>query len=325
MPDMLGYCCICESLRKPAKTAVYCSRTLQKKTFSLEEASNRALQNCKDLLTILKWNEDNNIKVFRISSDLFPRFTCAEKGYLLDQLKDHKEIRQVLAACGDYAYKHDMLLSFHPGPFTTLASPNEKSRLNGIKEVEYHALLVSLIDPNDRLDIPINYHIGGTYGGEYEATAERFIASWESLSPLAKRQTVIENDDKKNGWSVAALYEHIYKPTDIPITFDIHHHKFCTGDMSMQSAFFLARSTWGDRSMQVHYSQSPTDDKFIPKHSDYYRAPIPWFITQLDNIHYHLECKQKELALIDYRNKLQGNKHGMMCLTSLGYRVECSV
>jgi UV DNA damage endonuclease len=303
MNDRLGYACINQTLRnvKPAKDSVYCSRSMQKKTFNLQEASKRALQNCKDLLTILHWNIKNNILVFRISSDLFPRFTCSEHGYSFTDLNDHLEIQQVLKKCGDFAHSHNMCLSFHPGPYTCIGSPNKKTRLSGIAEVEYHALLVSLIDPYCRLDIPINYHIGGTYSGDFVGTAKRFIDSWKSLNNLARGCTVIENDDSKNGWNVLLLYKHIYEKTGIPITFDAHHFLFNNSGASMEADFNRARETWGERSMQVHYSQSPTADKLIPKHSDYYRDPIPHFITDCDNIHIHLESKQKDLSLLQYR------------------------
>ncbi len=56
--------------------------------------------------------------------------------------------------------------------------------------------------------------------------------------------------------------------------------------------------------MQVHYSQSPTDDKLVPKHSDTYRTPLPdWIDDYADRVHVHLEAKGKELALLDYRAK----------------------
>jgi UV DNA damage repair endonuclease len=53
--------------------------------------------------------------------------------------------------------------------------------------------------------------------------------------------------------------------------------------------------------MQVHYSESPDDTKLVPKHSDYYRNPMPSWVSEL-NCHIHLEVKQKELALLKYRN-----------------------
>jgi UV DNA damage repair endonuclease len=71
----------------------------------------------------------------------------------------------------------------------------------------------------------------------------------------------------------------------------------------MEDDYKLAKSTWGTRSNQVHYSQSPTADKLIPAHSDMYRDAIPSFIANDANCHIHLEAKAKELAYFDYLSK----------------------
>jgi UV DNA damage endonuclease len=123
-----------------------------------------------------------------------------------------------------------------------------------------------------------------------------------------RKRVVLENDDKPSGWSVFHLHEYIYKRSGIPITFDFHHYLFCNGDfmdLSMRQEFELAYSTWKGRSMQVHYSQSPTPEKLIPAHGMFYRDPLPSWIREYSNIHIHLECKSKEAGLIKYRNDFE--------------------
>jgi UV DNA damage endonuclease len=304
--DLLGYCCINTILRKQG---VYCSRTLIKRTFTIEKASELALQNCKDLLTILKWNNEHDIKVFRISSELFPRYTCREHGYSFTDLKDHCEISNVLNECGEFAYENGMLLSFHPGQFTTLASPNEVAAQAGIREVEYHSLLCDLIDQNDILDIPINFHIGGSYGQTWQETANRFVASFNQLSERTQQRVCIENDDKASCWNVKKLYDYIYLRIKVPICYDIHHWLFChEADRTMFQDFELAKTTWGDRSMQIHYSESKTQDKLVPAHSNYYQNILPDFIDLNGNYHIHLECKAKEDALLKMRKMILDNQ-----------------
>lgn len=298
----LGYCCINTELRKQG---VYCSRTLIKRTFSRKQASEKALDNVKDLLTILKWNAHHNVKSFRISSDLFPRMTCKEHAYTFEQLPNHEEIASVLKECGQYAKKTDQQLSFHPGPFTTLASPNPNAVEGGIREVEMHSLFCDLLDPD--MDIPINFHIGGSYKQTYEETAKRFINVYENrLSDSAKKRICIENDDKDSCWSTQRLYNFIHKKTGIPLCFDLHHWLFCHDDATMEEDFKLAQSTWGDRSMQVHYSESKNPDKLIRAHSYTYKNLIPEWVK--GNIHIHFEAKGKEQALFDYMELSQG-KH----------------
>jgi UV DNA damage endonuclease len=71
-PNPLGYACICTALRK---RHVFMSRTCRKKTLEEKGASvvgDLAVLNCTDLIAILKWNEANGIRFFRLSSDIFP-------------------------------------------------------------------------------------------------------------------------------------------------------------------------------------------------------------------------------------------------------------
>ena len=72
--NQLGYACINMNLSNH-KPKITTNRSMIKRTFTekgLPYASELALQYCKDLLTILMWNNDNGINFFRLSSDLMP-------------------------------------------------------------------------------------------------------------------------------------------------------------------------------------------------------------------------------------------------------------
>ncbi len=302
--DKLGYCCINTQLRKKN---IFCSRSMIKRTFTKERASNLALQNVIDLLAILKWNELHNIKVFRISSDILPRYTCKEHGYSFTELHEHEQIAEVLSQCGDFAKKHNHDLSFHPGQYNVLCSNREDVVCNTIAELEYHSMLCDLIDNECVLQMDINIHVGATYGGEYENTALRFNKNFEKLSSRLKKRLTIENDDKPcpGGWSVEKLYTLIHKNIGIPITWDIHHSQFSRPQhMSLSEEYTLARSTWGDKKMMIHYSESANDDKLVRGHSFDYKKPLPSFLSRERNYRVELECKGKEQGLITMRNLL---------------------
>ena len=69
----LGYACINMTLgsQKPKVTT---NRSMIKRTFlerGVEYAGELGLQNSRDLFTILEWNNQNNIKCFRLSSEMF--------------------------------------------------------------------------------------------------------------------------------------------------------------------------------------------------------------------------------------------------------------
>ena len=70
----LGYACINMTLQK-TKEKITCNRGMIKRTFlkkGINYASELALKNCKDLEPIIRWNHQKGIKVFRMTSCLFP-------------------------------------------------------------------------------------------------------------------------------------------------------------------------------------------------------------------------------------------------------------
>jgi len=139
---MLGYACINMTL---GKNKITTNRSMIKKTFlqrGMDYASQLALQNVKDLETIIKWNVENDIKFFRISSDMFP--WASE--YNIDDLVDMTEIRQVLKRTGEYVKPNGVRLGCHPGPFNVLCSPNEKVVLNTIVDLENHGKVFDLLN-----------------------------------------------------------------------------------------------------------------------------------------------------------------------------------
>jgi UV DNA damage endonuclease len=76
MERRYGYCCINLSL---AKDKISTNRGMVKKTFEekgIAYASELALKNVMDLSKILQWNGNNGIKMYRMSSDIFP--WCSE-------------------------------------------------------------------------------------------------------------------------------------------------------------------------------------------------------------------------------------------------------
>lgn len=295
---MLGYACINMTLGKKKITT---NRSMIKKTFlqkGMDYASELALQNVKDLETIIKWNVENDIKFFRISSDMFP--WASE--YNIDNLVDMPEIRQVMKRTGEYVKLHGVRLGCHPGPFNVLCSPNEKVVLNTITDLELHGKVLDLLGLSHTPYNKINIHCNGTYGDKI-ASMQRFCDNYDRLSHSVKSRLTIENDDKASMYSVKDLM-YIHERIGIPIVFDYHHHTFNTGGLTEQEALELAISTWPDGiTPVVHYSSSKPKETGNPKdkaqaHADYILEKINTYSHIVDVM---LECKAKELALIEYR------------------------
>ncbi len=68
----LGYACINTAL---SANKIMTNRTMRRKTFDaqgIDYVSDLTLLNVKDLKTIIQWNNEMGIKLFRLSSQIFP-------------------------------------------------------------------------------------------------------------------------------------------------------------------------------------------------------------------------------------------------------------
>lgn len=292
----LGYACINLSLGKKVTT----NRTMIKKTFidkGLDYVSDLVLLNVADLERIIDWNEANDIKLYRMSSDMFPWAT----EYNFEQLKDWKEISIILKRCGDKAKQYNQRLSFHPGPFNVLTSPKESVVLNTIADLEVHGRIMDVIGLSQTPYNKINIHCNGVYGDKKSAM-DRFIANFGRLSKSVQNRLTVENDDKASMYSVKDLM-YIHEKTGIPIVFDYHHHKFCTGDLTEEQALRLAVSTWPEGIVPaVHYSES-ADGRKPQAHSDYIFERID---TYGIDVAIMVEAKKKDLTILKYKQENYG-------------------
>ena len=164
----LGYACVNMTLTNRPKKAggrVTTSRTARKATWypdrNYQLIGERALLNATDLLHYLKWNNEHDITLFRIGSELFPW----HDHYELDQLPQIQEITDRLFEAGEYARAHDMRLTTHPGPFHVLGSPRQEVAERSIIGLERHSEMFDLMGYAPSFENKINIHIGGAYGG----------------------------------------------------------------------------------------------------------------------------------------------------------------
>ena len=114
MSLQLGYACINMTLQKEEK--VQCNRRMIKRTFDakgLPYASELGLKNVKGMKRVIEWNNEHGIKVYRMTSCLFPWFS----EYDMFDLPDIDEIVDVMEEAGRIAMNAGQRLSFHPGPF----------------------------------------------------------------------------------------------------------------------------------------------------------------------------------------------------------------
>jgi len=335
MAKQLGYACINMTL---GEEGISCNRSMIRRTFNakgIDYASELIVSNMKSLLQLIHWNNENDIKVYRMSSSMFPWMS----EYEFKDLPDYQEICDLLQAIGKLAIDNNQRLSFHPGQFCVLASPNETVVLNAMNELNKSAQIMDLMGlPKSRMS-KINIHVGGAYGDKKSAL-NRFCKNYLRTSSSVQARLTVENDDKASMYSVSDLYWGVYKVVGIPIVFDYHHHQFCTGDLTEEEALRVAAKTWGNVKQCTHYSESrrreqtlvveelmsnsniteqtlqdwPTIAKMhkevskikVQAHSDYIVDEINDYGLDIDVV---VESKAKELAVLSYlkkyKNKLQ--------------------
>ena len=301
----LGYACINMSLSSLKKSErITTNRSMIKRTFQqrgVAYASELALQNIKDLYTILQWNKKHNINFFRLSSNLFP--WASE--YSFDELPDYENISYWAKKCGDFVRDNNHRITSHPGPFNKLTSPHERVVVNTIKDLEIHGKFFDMLGLPRSPYAKLNIHVGAHYNDKAMAIGN-FCRNFERLSDGVRARLTVENDDKASLYSTKELYDEIYKRIGIPIVHDVHHHKFCTGDLDDEEAMLTAAITWGDVKPVIHYSQSRSIEHSDPKirdnaHSDSYWEPVNTHGLDVDVM---LECKYKEVGLFKMRELL---------------------
>ena len=302
----LGYACINMQLSYPTKYGdkpkgtkpITTGRGMIKRTFEskgVDYASEITLANAKDLHNIMAWNVLNGYNFYRMTSGLAPWKT----EYEWNDLKDIKEIKQWLRSAGTMANTHGVRVTSHPGPFNVLVSPNENVVQNTFQDLTMHGEIFDFMGLSRTPYNKLNIHCNGVYGDK-ESALDRFCKNFERLPESVQSRLTVENDDKASMYSVKELYDGIYKRIGIPIVFDYHHHRFCTGGLSEQEALELAISTWPDDIVPVvHYSESRSEEKLDESikpqaHSDLIKQLPDTYGNDVDIM---VEAKHKELAI----------------------------
>lgn len=292
--NRLGYCCINLTL---GESGITTNRGMVKKTFlerGLKYASELALKNVQDLRKIIEWNSENDIEMYRMTSDLFPWVS----EYEISDLPDYDQISEELNKTGDISKKLGQRLTFHPSPYSVLASQNESVVVKAIKELRQHGEIMDLMGLERSTFYPINIHVNTAKPSKEEA-ANRFCSNFDRLPDSVKSRLVVENDDKKSAFTPVDLYDLIYKKIGIPITFDFHHYYCNPNSLSQKEALELCLSTWNGKQAITHYSDSrkiyeDSSAKDVA-HSDWIHNEVPTYDLNFD---IELEVKMKEMALL---------------------------
>ncbi|MEI6286296.1 MAG: UV DNA damage repair endonuclease UvsE [Bacillota bacterium] len=252
--------------------------------------------NLAALATLVAYNSLNNIRLFRISSDVIPFAT-----HPVNTIDWQNEYRPLLQQLGKQIAAAAMRVSMHPGQYTVLNSPHPEVRDRAVADLQYHTAFLDALDVDCRGKIIL--HIGGVYGDKFTAT-QTFVERYRLLPDAVKRRLVIENDDKN--YSIAEVLE-ISHSAKIPVVFDnLHHQLNPPVEQRSQSEWICAcQATWQarDGKQKIHYSQQKTDSR-PGAHSDTIDvSQFQTFWQQLKDpdIDIMLEVKDKNLSALKCR------------------------
>jgi UV DNA damage endonuclease len=224
----IGYPCINTSIQR------HHSSTFRLASYSEMRLNQTVRDNLAHLEKILKFNVENRLLFFRISSDLVP---FASHPICKFNWIDH--FKSEFKHLGEYIKTNNIRISMHPDQFVILNSSNEKVTHNSINELKYHCDILDAMDLDQTAKIQI--HVGGVYGDKPRAI-KKFIECYSTLSEAIKKRIAIENDDHL--FNLKDCLE-IHQQTGIPIIFDNFHHEcFNYSKESIIQAIKKASLTW---------------------------------------------------------------------------------
>lgn len=297
--NRIGYACTPISI--PYKT----SRSFILKNFSEENFNKCVTGNIKDLMSILQWNLKNDIRLFRISSDIIPFGS-----HPINNIKWWRTFKEELLECGNFIKANDIRVSMHPGQYTVLNSLREEVVKNSIADLEYHCRFLDAMEVDYRCKIVL--HVGGVYGNKLSAI-QMFKSNFDRLSNSLKKRLVIENDDKS--YTIEEVLG-ICRELGIPAIFDNLHHKLNPCSLEWEEIINGVKGTWKpeDGPVKLHYS-----DQDIEKRGGAHSKSVITknFLSYMESIKdldtdVMLEVKDKEISAIK-------------CISSLKEDLEISI
>lgn len=294
----LGLCCLNSTLRTQ-NPPIFSSRRMiirSIKDKGIDSLKEKILHNLEDTLQLIDWNENNGIKVFRLSSELFPHKSN-------DKIEDYSFdfAKPLLEKIGERARYYNQRITFHPGQYNVVGTPNEKCFRQTINDLKYHADVLDIMGMDEHSVMVV--HGGGIYGDKSE-TKKRWCRQFYLLPDNVQRRLVLENCEKC--FSIEDCLD-ISSEINIPVVFDTHHfecYKLLHPEIIFKNAEDYIKpilNTWEKRQIKPKFHISEQGTGRIGHHSDYIQN-IPDYLLNIPdkyntNIDIMVEAKKKELAI----------------------------
>ncbi|MBB6099451.1 UV DNA damage endonuclease [Deinobacterium chartae] len=244
-------------------------------------------ENLRRLYRALDFCAENDIHLYRMSSDLFP-LADLEGSVGLEVLT---ELQPALAGIGPRAEELGIRLVIHPEQFIVLSSDSPDVVARSIKALEIFGHSFDLMGLPRSAWSPIIVH-GGKSG-----RAERLGEVIRTRLPETVRaRLALENDEYAYG--PQEILE-VCRSTGVPFVYDAHHHAVSARlgsyeDPAVRHFTEAARATWPQPEWQVVHLSNGRESFNDRRHSDFISLmpsaffDVPWI---------ELEAKAKDEAI----------------------------
>jgi len=237
---MLGLVCHFVEQKKKKNGEIVLYNKFETKTLQLgaykqgkyteEQIKATYLHNVQKTLEVMPAVVSSGIRMFRLSSNLFPLYDIAPR-----KCWDNPEVKTALKDLGNYVVMHKMRISVHPGQFCVLSSDSDSIVAKAFEELSIHGWLFDTMGLDHSPKWSINIH-----GGKADRTS-RLIEQIKSLPDNVRKRLTLENDE--TCYSVVDLLE-VYQETGVPIVWDSHHSVFNSGGITEEEAQAASMETW---------------------------------------------------------------------------------
>ena len=288
----IGYACI------PLTISARTSKKVLLKNFSEESFLQACAENIRNLKVILIHNINNNIRFFRISSDIIPLAS-----HPINTIDWQTIFKTELEDIGNFIKENDIRVSMHPGQYTVINSPNQEVVKKSIADLEYHCKFLNSLNIDSSHKIIL--HIGGIYGDKI-TSKNRFIENYKLLSQNIKERLIIENDERN--YSIDDVLE-ISSLTGAPVVFDnLHNESYGNNNYTIPEILTRVIKTWKNTKgiPKVHYSQQSYAKKKGAHSSTIFVNEFLKYYNDIKNfdIDIMLEVKDKDISAIKCINIL---------------------
>lgn len=303
MKIRLGYVAIALNLEKVTSSSTFTYARYSKvksEEERLQKLKEITYSNIEALEQILRYNIENNIHFYRLTSNLIPLATHPD--VMWDYLRYFKKDFEFI---GKIIKESNMRVDAHPDQFNVINSQRPEVVESTLRNLN---LQVDLFEAMNIKDGKMVIHVGSSQGGK-EVSSDRFLNNLNDFPNRVRERLIIENDDKV---FTARDVLNICQRGKLPMVLDVHHHVCKNEGEDIGELLEAIFDTWNDENLppKIHFS-SPREFINDRKHSDFIDANS--FIDFIEvakkrvdrDFDVMIEAKKKDIAVSKLINDMK--------------------